>query len=157
MIADQQTYCHKELLYCDWAVWTCFDQFQLNSSYLEFYMTDWWSNATHLKMACKLLREADQSQHWSDKTPFPVVFNKNITYHHFEEKQHGSERVWINPPRNGLDKQQCKLQVPSSAQIGDHFLGENTSQHQQKDGMEQGCIFSIFTMLGQKQLHQFSG
>ncbi len=51
----------------------------------------------------------------------------------------------------------CKGTRELRAQIGDHFSGENTSQHQQKDGLEQGCIFSIFSMLGQTQRYQFNG
>ena len=56
--------------------------------------------------------------------PLSFVFNKNITYHHFKEKQHGSERVWISQPRNGFD-QQCKLQVRLRAESPNwgSFLG----------------------------------
>ena len=82
-----------------------------------------------------------------------------ITCHHFEERQYGSERVWINQPKNGLDKQ-CKLQEclrAESPNWGSFFGWENTSQHQQKDSLEQGCILSIFSMLGQIKLYQFSG
>ena len=71
-----------------------------------------------------------------------------ITCHHFEERQYGSERVWINKPKNGLDKQ-CKLQVRSRAESQNWglFFGGKTQVCTNKK-MARNKSFQYFQYLG---------
>ena len=89
----------------------------------------------------KSMKPIDKSQsetHRSDQTPIPFVFNKNITYHHFKEKQHGTDSV------EGFDKQQCKLQARFKlrAELGIIFRGKTRQKTEQN--RTRMYIFNIF-------------